>query len=310
MKGRNLLSIQDLSAKEIGQVLDLADAMKREQKAGKGKEVLHGKTLAMIFAKPSTRTRVSFETGMTQLGGHALYLGMNDLQVGRGETIADTARTLSRYVDVIMARLFKHQDAVELAKYATVPVINGLTDLHHPCQTLADLQTIREHLGKLKGVNVSWVGDGNNVCNSLMLGCSIVGANFSPACPAGFEPPADVVSQAKKNATASGSKITVQNDPAKAVAGADVIYTDVWVSMGQEKEAEKRIETMKKYQLNAALVKKAKGSVIVMHCLPAHRGLEITDEVVDGPHSVVWDQAENRMHSQKALMVLLVKGAP
>ncbi len=303
MKGKNLLSIQDLSAKEIEQLLDLADALKRDQKAGKGKELLHGKTLAMIFAKPSTRTRVSFETGMTQLGGHALYLGMNDLQLGRGETVADTARTLSRYVDVIMARLFKHQDAVELAKNSSVPVINGLTDLHHPCQTLGDLETIREHLGKLKGIKVAWVGDGNNVCNSLMLGCTLVGANFSAACPAGFEPPADVVSQAKKNGAKSGAKVEVQADPAKAVAGADVIYTDVWVSMGQEEETKKRMEVLKKYQLNAELVKKAKSSVIVMHCLPAKRGLEITDEVIDGPHSVVWDQAENRMHAQKAILV-------
>jgi len=303
MKGKNLLSIQDLSAKEIEQVLNLADALKRDQKAGKGREILHGKTLAMIFAKPSTRTRVSFETGMTQLGGHALYLGTDDLQLGRGETIADTARTLSRYVDVIMARLFKHQDAVEFAKHSSVPVINGLTDLHHPCQTLGDLETIREHLGKLKGIKVSWVGDGNNVCNSLMLGCSLVGANFSIACPAGFEPPAEVISQAKKNATKSGSKIEVQPDPVKAVADADVIYTDVWVSMGQEGETKKRVEVLKKYQLNADLVKKAKSRVIVMHCLPAKRGFEITDEVIDGSHSVVWDQAENRMHAQKAILV-------
>lgn len=306
MKGRNLLSIQDLSAKEIEQVLDLADALKRDQKAGKGRELLRGKTLAMIFAKPSTRTRVSFETGMTQLGGHALYLGMNDLQLGRGETIADTARTLSRYVDVIMARLFKHQDVVELAKNSSVPVINGLTDLHHPCQTLGDLETIREHLGKLRGIKVAWVGDGNNVCNSLMLGCSLVGADFSAACPAGFEPPANIIDQTKKNAAKSGAKVEVQTDPIKAVKEADVIYTDVWVSMGQEEETKKRMEVLKKYQLNAGLVKKAKKSVIVMHCLPAKRGLEITDEVIDGPHSVVWDQAENRMHAQKAVLTLVL----
>jgi len=308
MKCKNLLSVQDLSAKEIDEILNLADLLKREQKAGKKNDLLQGKTLGMIFAKPSTRTRVSFETGMTQLGGHAIYLGMSDLQLGRGETIADTARTLSRYVDVIMARLFKHQDAVELARYSSVPVINGLTDLHHPCQTLADLMTIRERVGKLKGLDVAWVGDGNNVCNSLMLGCSIVGANFRAACPEGYEPPAGIVAQAKKNVVKSGAKIELQTDPKKAVAGADVIYTDVWVSMGQEQETEKRMEAFKRYQVNSDLVKKAKPSVIVMHCLPAHRGLEITDEVIDGPHSVVWDQAENRMHAQKALLVCLVKG--
>ncbi|MFH1820981.1 MAG: ornithine carbamoyltransferase [Methanobacteriota archaeon] len=309
MNARSLLSIQDLSAKDIDEILNLADTLKREQKTGKAREILHGKTLGMLFAKPSTRTRVSFETGMTQLGGHAIYLGFNDLQLGQGETIADTARTLSRYVDLIMARLFKHQDAVELAKYSSVPVINGLTDMHHPCQTLADLMTIREHTGKLKGLNVAWVGDGNNVCNSLMLGCSIVGADFHAACPEGYQPPTEITNQAKKNAAESGAKIEIQAEPSKAVSEADVIYTDVWTSMGQEEETKKRMEIFKKYQLNADLVKKAKNSVIVMHCLPAHRGLEITDEVVDGPHSVVWDQAENRMHAQKALMVALIESS-
>ncbi len=308
MKGRNLLAIQDLSAEDIDSILKLAERLKKETKAGKPHEVLHGKTLGMIFAKPSTRTRVSFETGMTQLGGHAIYLGTNDLQLGRGETVADTARTLSRYVDIIMARLFKHKDAVELAKHSSVPVINGLTDLHHPCQALADLMTIKEKFGKLKGLNVAWVGDGNNVCVSLMEGCSLVGANFYAACPQGYEPPADIVKQVKDNAAKTGAKIEVQSDPVKAAANADVIYTDVWTSMGQEEETKKRLEAFKKYQVNADLVKKAKHSVIVMHCLPAHRGHEITDEVIDGPHSAVWDQAENRMHAQKALMVALIKG--
>jgi len=308
MKGRNLLAIHDLSAGEIDSILTLAERLKREIKEGKPHEILHGKTLGMIFAKPSTRTRVSFETGMTQLGGHAIYLGMNDLQLGRGETIADTARTLSRYVDAIMARLFKHQDVVELAKNSSVPVINGLTDLHHPCQALADLMTIKERFGRLKGLNVAWVGDGNNVCVSLMEGCSLVGANFHAACPEGYEPPSDIIGRAKKNAAKSGTKVEIQPDPDRAVASADVIYTDVWVSMGQEAESQKRMEIFKKYQVNARLVKKAKPSVIVMHCLPAHRGLEITDEVIDGPHSAVWDQAENRMHAQKALLVALIRG--
>ncbi|MEW6592085.1 MAG: ornithine carbamoyltransferase [Candidatus Hadarchaeota archaeon] len=306
MKVGHVLSIQDLSGAEIEKVLDLSDKLKKEVKAGKPRELLHGKTLGMIFAKPSTRTRVSFETGMTQLGGHALYLGMNDLQLGRGETIADTSRTLSRYVDAVMARLFAHRDIEELAKYSSVPVINGLTNLHHPCQTLADLMTIREKLGKLKIVDVSWVGDGNNVCNSLMLGCSLVGANFRAACPKGYGPPEDVVAQAVKNSKKSGAKIEILNDPEKAVNGADVIYTDVWVSMGQEKESEQKMKVFRPYQVNAGLVKLAKPNVIVMHCLPAHRGLEITDEVIDGPHSVVWDQAENRMHSQKGLIVHLL----
>ena len=306
MKVKHVLSIQDLSAAEIEKVLDLSEQLKKEQKAGKSHEVLHGKTLGMIFAKPSTRTRVSFETGMMQLGGHALYLGMNDLQLGRGETIGDTARTLSRYVDIIMARLFAHKDIVDMAKHSSVPVINGLTDLHHPCQTLADIMTIRERLGKLKGVNVAWVGDGNNVCNSMMLGCSLVGANFRAACPKGYEPPADVVAQALENSKKSGSKIEIFHEPEKAVNGADVIYTDVWVSMGQEKEAEQRMKTFGPYQVNAKLVKMAGSKVMVLHCLPAHRGLEITDEVIDGPHSAVWDQAENRMHAQNGLMVYLL----
>lgn len=308
MKGKHLLAIHDLSAEEIDFILNLADRLKRENKEGKSHEVLHGKTLGMIFAKPSTRTRVSFETGMTQLGGHAIYLGMNDLQLGRGETIADTARTLSRYVDAIMARLFKHQEAEELAKHSSVPVINGLTDLHHPCQALADLMTIRERFGKLRGVNVAWVGDGNNVCVSLLEGCSLMGANFRAACPEGYEPPEEIVRWAKGSARKSGAIVEIQPEPEKAVKNADVIYTDVWVSMGQEGEAKKRLEVFKKYQVNAGLVKKASPGVIVMHCLPAHRGQEITDEVIDGPHSAVWDQAENRMHAQKALLVALIKG--
>ncbi|MGC8816947.1 MAG: ornithine carbamoyltransferase [Candidatus Hadarchaeum sp.] len=310
MKGKHLLAIHDLSAEEIDSILNLADRLKSETKEGKSHEILHGKTLGMIFAKPSTRTRVSFETGMTQLGGHAIYLGMNDLQLGRGETIADTARTLSRYVDAIMARLFKHQDAEELAKHSRVPVINGLTDLHHPCQALADLMTIREKFGKLSGINVAWVGDGNNVCISLMEGCSLVGANFRAACPRGYEPPAEIASWAKNRAAKSGSLVEIETDPEKAVKGADVIYTDVWVSMGQEAEAKTRLEVFKKYQVNEQLVEKASPNVIVMHCLPAHRGQEITDEVIDGPHSAVWDQAENRMHAQKALLVALIKGLP
>ncbi|MGQ9788247.1 MAG: ornithine carbamoyltransferase [Candidatus Hadarchaeaceae archaeon] len=310
MKGRHLLAIHDLNAEEIESILNLAEHLKSETLEGKNHDILHGKTLGMIFAKPSTRTRVSFETGMTQLGGHAIYLGMNDLQLGRGETIADTARTLSRYVDAIMARLFKHKDAEELAKYSSVPVINGLTDLHHPCQALADLMTIREKFGKLKGINVAWVGDGNNVCVSLMEGCSLMGANFHAACPIGYAPPTEIINWSENIAAKSGGLVKIQADPEKAVKKADVIYTDVWISMGQEEETKKRLEIFKKYQVNEELVEKANPDVIVMHCLPAHRGQEITDEIIDGPHSAVWDQAENRMHAQKALLVALIKGFP
>ncbi|MDI6819639.1 MAG: ornithine carbamoyltransferase [Candidatus Hodarchaeaceae archaeon] len=306
LKGRHLLSPQDLSPEEIIALLDKADELKQKLRRGEPHEVLHGKTLGMIFAKPSTRTRVSFEAAMTQLGGHAIYLGTGDLQLGRGETIADTARTLSRYVDAVMARLFKHEDVVELARNSSVPVINGLTELLHPCQTLADLQTIREKKGGLEGLKLAWVGDGNNVCNSLLLACTLVGMNISVACPKGYEPNAEIVEQAQKNAKRSGVKLEILNDPKKAVKGADVIYTDVFVSMGHEAERERRMKDFKGYQVNAGLLKHAKEDVIFMHCLPAHRGEEVTAEVIDGPHSVVFDQAENRLHSQKAILCVVM----
>lgn len=306
LKGKHLLSPQDLSPEEIEAVLDKAIELKQKLQRGESHGVLHGKTLGMIFAKPSTRTRVSFETAMTQLGGHAIYMGMSDLQLGRGETIADTARTLSRYVNAVMARLFKHEDIIELARNSSVPVINGLTDLLHPCQTLADLQTIREKKGKLKGLKLAWIGDGNNVCNSLLLGCTLVGMNISATCPSGYEPDAEIVKQAQDNAKHSGAKLEILNDPQKAVAGADVIYTDVLVSMGQEKEREQRMKDFKGYQVNAELLKHAKEDVIFMHCLPAHRGEEVAAEVIDGPHSVVFDQAENRLHAQKAVLAMVM----
>lgn len=306
LKGRHLLSPQDLSPEEIIAVLDKADELKQKLRKGEPHELLHGKTLGMIFAKPSTRTRVSFETAMTQLGGHAIYMGMGDLQLGRGETIADTARTLSRYVDAVMARLFKHEDIVELARNSSVPVVNGLTELFHPCQTLADLQTIREKKGKLKGLKLAWVGDGNNVCNSLLLGCTLVGMNISAACPKGYEPNAEIVKQAQKNVKGSRAKVEILNDPKKAVAGADIIYTDVIVSMGQEAEREQRMRDFKGYQVNADLLKHAKKDVIFMHCLPAHRGEEVSAEVIDGPHSVIFDQAENRLHAQKAILAMVM----
>ncbi|RLG57154.1 MAG: ornithine carbamoyltransferase [Hadesarchaea archaeon] len=307
MKVKHFLSIQDLTAAEIKTVLKGAADLKKKQHSGMISEPLRGKTLAMIFSKPSTRTRVSFETGMTQLGGHAIYLGWNDLQLGRGETIADTARTLSRYVDVITARLFRHEDIVELARYSDVPVINALTDLHHPCQTLADLMTIQEHKGGLRGIKVAWVGDGNNVCNSLMLGCTLVGADISLACPGGYEPSQEITEKAKLNARKNGSKVEITHNPEEAVSEADVVYTDVFVSMGMEKEREARLKAFKGYQVNPQLLALAKRDVIFMHCLPAMRGIEVTDEVIDGSHSVVWDQAENRLHAQKSLLLWLLK---
>jgi len=306
MMVKHLLSMQDLSPNEIEAILDKAEGLKEKLRKGEPHELLRGKTLGMIFEKPSLRTRVTFETGMTQLGGHAIYLAPADIQLGKRESVPDAARNLSRWVDAVMARLFKHDIIVELARHSSVPVINGLTDLHHPCQTLGDLLTIREHKGKLRGLKLAWVGDGNNVCNSLLLGCTLVGMNISAVCPHGHEPDANVMTQAKKNAEKSGAKLELLTDPKKAVAGADVIYTDVWVSMGQEKEAKRRMRAFKGYQVNAQLLKLAKPNVIVMHCLPAHRGQEITDEVIDGPRSVVLDQAENRMHAQKALLVSLL----
>ncbi len=303
---KHLLSMQDLSMQEIVEILGKAANLKQKLRKGESHELLRGKTLGMIFAKPSTRTRVSFETAMTHLGGHAIYMGWNDLQLGRGETIADTARTLSRYLDIITARLFEHDDIIELARHSSVPVINALTGLHHPCQTLADLLTVQEHKGRLKGLKLAWVGDGNNVCNSLMLGCTLVGINTSIGCPEGYEPPTKIVKRARGNAAKSGARIEILNDPKKTVAGADIVYTDVWVSMGQDKEKRRRLRDFRKFQVNSRLLKQAKSDVIFMHCLPAHRGEEVTDEVIDGPHSVVWGQAENRMHSQKALLVSLV----
>jgi len=303
---KHLLSMQDLSPNEIDAILDKAEGLKEKLRRGEPHELLRGKTLGMIFEKPSLRTRVTFETGMTQLGGHAIYLAPADIQLGKRESVPDTARNLSRWVDAVMARLFKHDIIVELARHSSVPVINGLTDLHHPCQTLGDLLTIREHKDKFRGLKLAWVGDGNNVCNSLLLGCTLVGMNISAVCPHGYEPDANVMTQAKKNAEKSGAKLELLTDPKKAVAGADVIYTDVWVSMGQEKEAKRRMRAFEGYQVNAQLLKLAKPNVIVMHCLPAHRGQEITDEVIDGPRSVVLDQAENRMHAQKALLVSLL----
>jgi len=301
MKGKHLASLHDLTKEEIWQILKTAETLKIKQKTGERHELLYGKTLAMIFQKPSTRTRVSFEVGMKQLGGHALYLSSTDLQLGRGETVGDTGAVLARYCDGIMARVFSHDNIIELCKHSTVPVINGLSDLLHPCQCLADLETILEKKQEFKGLKLAFVGDGNNVCHSLMFGSAKVGMEMTVVCPKGYEPD----KQIEKMALEDGLKLEITNDP-KGVKGADVIYTDVWASMGKDKEHDDRVKIFKPYQVNEKLVSQAQDDCIVMHCLPAHRGEEITDEVVDGPHSVVLDQAENRNHAQKAVMALLM----
>ena len=305
---RDLVSVLDVEKDLIG-LLELAGNFKNRAKAGETFEPLRGKSLAMIFEKASTRTRVSFEVGMSQLGGHAVNLSPQDTQLGRGETIADTAKVLSRYVDAVMYRAYRHEDMVELAHNATVPVINGLDDLEHPCQIISDLFTILEAKKKLKGLKIAYIGDGNNVCNSLLLGAAIVGAHITVGCPSTNRPKEKILKEAERIAKGSGSEVHVVVDPKKAVAGADVVYTDVWVSMGMEKEKYEREKAFRPYQANADLLKHAREDAIVMHCLPAHRGLEITDDVIDGPQSVVFDQAENRLHAQKAILARLMGGA-
>jgi len=305
---RDFLSMLDVEKDLVG-ILELAASIKNRTKAGEPYEPLRGKSLAMIFEKASTRTRVSFEVGMTQLGGHALFLSPNDLQIGRGETIADTARVLSRFVDGILYRAYKSENVRELARHATVPVINGLDDREHPCQIVADLMTVQEHKGALKGLKLAYVGDGNNVCNSLLVGCAEVGMHATAGTPKGYEPDAHLVSEARRIGKETEARIEVVHDPFEAVKEADVIYTDVWVSMGMEKEREERERLFLPYQVNRKLVVAAKEGALVMHCLPAHRGLEITDEVVDGPQSIVFDEAENRLHAQKAILVRLLGGA-
>src|SRR5918992_3525434 len=305
---KDILSISDLSTKEINTILMLASKLKREQKRGKARPLLHGKMLGMIFQKPSTRTRVSFEVGMFQLGGDAVYLGANDIQLSRGETIEDTAKTLSLYLDCIMARVYNHIDVQRLAGYASVPVINGLSDLFHPCQVLADLMTIQEQKKKLKGLQLAWLGDGDNVCNDLMLGCAKTGINMTAACPKGYEPSKDIVALAKAEGKKTGVDIAITEDATSAVKDADVIATDTFISIGKEDERTTRESIfLPKYQVNIDTMKLAKSDVIFMHCLPAKRGMEVTGEVIDGNRSVVWQEAENRLHTQKALLCLLMK---
>jgi len=306
LTGRDLISLHDFTPAEIAAILELAGDLKVKQKKNIPHAFLPGKTLGMIFQKSSTRTRVSFEVAMYQLGGYSLFLSTNDLQLGRGETIQDTARVLSRYLDGIMIRTYKHTDVEELAKYADIPVINGLTDLQHPCQVLADLQTVLERKGRLKGLKMAYVGDGNNVCHSLLFGCAKVGMDIAVASPEGYRPDMEVVRLAKEDAAATGAKIDIVTDPVEAAAGADVVVTDVWASMGQEVERDRRIRVLAPYQVNPELVRHAKPDYIFLHCLPAHRGEEVVDEIIDGPHSAAWDEAENRLHVQKAILAMLL----
>lgn len=306
LKGRDFISMDDLTPDELRGLLDEAAELKQRARAGERPPLLAGKVLAMIFEKPSLRTRVTFEVGMWQLGGHAIYLAPQDVQLGTRESVPDVARNLERWASGIMARTFAQRTVTTLAEYAGIPVINGLSDHEHPCQVLGDLLTIREHVGRLRGARVAWVGDGNNVCHSLLLGAAKVGMHVSAATPAGFAPASAVVVRARDIGTQTGSRIDVGTDPRAAVREADVIYTDVWVSMGQETERVDRLRSFVGFQVDARLVGQAPGHAIVMHCLPAHRGEEITDEVLDGPRCAAWDQAENRLHAQKGLLAMLL----
>lgn len=307
---RDLLSMQDLTPADITAILKLASKLKKEQKAGRARPLLRGKTLGMIFQKPSTRTRVSFEVGMNQLGGHALYLGASDIQIARGETIEDTAKTLSRYVDCLMARVYDHTDVQKLAQYASIPVINGLSDAYHPCQILADLLTIQEHKEKLKGLRMAWLGDGDNVCNDLLLGAAKTGISMTAACPAGYEPLEDAVRLAMTEGEKTGAEIAVTSDPVIAAKDADIVVTDTFISIGKEGERATRESVfLPKYQVNSEIMRLAKKDAIFMHCLPAKRGQEVTADVIDGARSVVWDEAENRLHAQKAVLCILMKAA-
>jgi ornithine carbamoyltransferase len=306
LKERDFLRVNDWEAEELLLLLDLADRLKARQRERVPHPYLEGRTLGMIFQKPSTRTRVSFEVGIAQLGGRGLYLAASDLQLGRGETIKDTARVLSRYLDAIMIRTFRQADVDELAEHADVPVLNGLTDEFHPCQALADVMTIRERLGAFAGVRVAYLGDGNNVCHSLMVACGKLGLDFVAATPEGYEPAEAVVGWAQTAAGVSGGSVAVIRDPREAAEGADVLYTDVWTSMGQEEERERRLADLAGYRIDEGLLALANERAIVLHCLPAHYGEEITEAVLYGPRSAVWDQAENRLHAQKALMALVI----
>lgn len=306
LKGRDFLTLADFDREELAYLLDLAARLKEIQKSGATYHPLKGKTLGMIFEKSSTRTRVSFEVGIYQLGGQGMFLSSRDLQIGRGEPISDTAKVLSRYLDGIMIRTFSHEGVEELAANATIPVINGLTDMFHPCQVMADLQTIQEQKGELQGLKLAFVGDGNNMAHSLLLGAAIFGMDIAIASPKQDQPDPTVVARAKEFAAQSGSQVVITDDPVEAVQGADIVYTDVWASMGQEAEQAERAKRFAPYQVNADLVQHAKNDYIFMHCLPAHRGEEVSADVIDGAHSVVFDQSENRLHVQKAIMAAVM----
>lgn len=306
MKGKSLLEINHLTLEEVYQIFDLSAILKQKRLIGEPHRTLEGKKLGMIFSKPSTRTRVSFEVGIYELGGYGMFFNQNDLQLKKSESISDTAKVLSRYLDGIMIRTFDHQDVVDLAKYGSIPVINGLTDLHHPCQVLTDLFTVLEKKRTLSGLKLAYIGDGNNMAHSLLHGCSKVGMDISIASPSGYKPLDFVVNESKVNAKYMGSKIEIFDKPIDAVKNADIIYTDVWASMGQEKESEERKKKFAGFQINAEMVKHAKEDYLFMHCLPAHRGDEVTDEICDSPNSVIFDEAENRLHVQKAIMALLM----
>jgi len=302
MKARHLVSLRDVSSEDILEILDVARHLKLEHRAGVRHAQLAGKTLAMVFQKPSLRTRVSFEAGMWQLGGHAIYLGPSDIKLGERETTEDIALNLSRFCDGIMARVFKHETGVELAKHATVPVINGLCDMDHPCQALADLLTVWEKKRRFDGLTLAFIGDGNNVAHSLIDGCAKVGMSFRIACPSGYEPNADVVAAAR----ALGASVEITHDPHEAARGADALYTDVWVSMGQESDAKSKQNAFRGFTIDSKLVEVANKGAVILHCLPAHYGEEITYEASRSPGSAIFDQAENRMHAQKAVLALLM----
>ncbi len=299
---KDLISILDLSADDMQAILRDAARLKRMRTEGRSHELLRGKNLAMIFEKSSTRTRISFEVGMNELGGNALFLNAQDMQIGRGEEIRDTARVASRYVSGVMIRAYRHETIENFARYASVPVINGLSDREHPCQLLADIMTIQEHFGSTEGVKIGWVGDGDNVCNSFVLASALTGIEISVASPPGYEPPADIIRTAKE----LGGRVAVTRSPEEAVKDAQVVVTDTWVSMGEESESEKRLKAFNGFMVNEALMKQAASDAVFMHCLPAHRGQEVSEEVIEGRQSIVFDEAENRLHAQKALLVYLL----
>jgi len=300
---RSLISLENLSQDEILKILEITKQIKSNKFLSK--DLLQGKSIGLVFQKPSNRTRVSFEVGIHQLGGNCLYLGPEEINLGVRESTADVAKTLSRYLDGIVARTFTHEDIIELAQHSDVPVINGLSDLHHPCQALTDIFSIYEKFNKINDLTVAYVGDGNNVCHSLLLGCCLVGININIATPPGYEPDSNVINMAHGFAEKTEAHISISHSAQEAVCNVDVIYADVWISMGQEAESDKRLNDFRPYQINTDLVRLAKKKFIFMHCLPAHRGQEVTQEVIDGPNSIVFDQAENRLHTQKAILIFL-----